>query len=151
MINRLTILQHKFYIRSNPFLSRNPTYFPGIIIRHTIPHPILEMLRSKTLLLAITSSSKLLHPNRTISSSNKLILLVLLTFGLLTPCLADHSTTKTTNTTVIYDWETPDQNLTVIWDQDNAETASVYGNDGVIVKGRMMIPGSMVAAAYLLL
>ncbi|KAL3263344.1 hypothetical protein ABHI18_001881 [Aspergillus niger] len=95
--------------------------------------------------------SKLLHPNRTISSSNKLILLVLLTFGLLTPCLADHSTTKTTNTTVIYDWETPDQNLPVIWDQDNAENVSVYGNDAVLVKRRMMIPSSMVAAAYLLL
>lgn len=140
MINRLTtILQHKFLIRSTPFLSRNPIYYPDISICHTTPHPIPKM-----------HPSKLLHPKRTISSSNKL-LSALLTFILLTPCLADHSTTKTTNTTVIYDWETPDQNLTVVWDQDNAETVSVYGNDAVIVKRRMMIPSSMVAAAYLLL
>lgn len=141
MINLLTtILQHKkFFIRSNLFLSRNPIYFPGISICHTTPHPIPKM-----------HPSKLLHPKRTISSSNKL-LSALLTFILLTPCLAGHSTTKTTNATVIYDWETPDQNLTVVWDQDNAETVSVYGNDAVIVKRRMMIPSSMVAAAYLLL
>ncbi|RAH61466.1 hypothetical protein BO85DRAFT_446614 [Aspergillus piperis CBS 112811] len=69
---------------------------------------------------------KLPHPNRTTSSSIiKLILLCLLSFTLLTPCLADRSDTKIANATVTYDWETPDQNLTVIWDWDMAETVRV--------------------------
>ncbi|PYH70531.1 uncharacterized protein BO88DRAFT_452060 [Aspergillus vadensis CBS 113365] len=100
---------------------------------------------------------KLLHPNRTITTSSsiiRLILLCLLIFTLLTtPCLADRSDTKMANTTVAYDWETPDENLTVIWDWDVSETVRVsaghsralstpVGGIGIIVLGAGVVGAS---------
>ncbi|GFN18649.1 uncharacterized protein AtWU_08452 [Aspergillus tubingensis] len=100
---------------------------------------------------------KVVHPNRTITTSSsiiKLILLCLLIFTLLTPCLADRSDTKIANATVTYDRDTPDENLTMIWDWDMAETVRVSaGHSRVLSKplGRkgIIVLGAGVVGAFL--
>ncbi|OJI91212.1 hypothetical protein ASPTUDRAFT_186992 [Aspergillus tubingensis CBS 134.48] len=101
---------------------------------------------------------KLLHPNRTITTSSsiiKLILICFLIFTLLTtPCLADRSDTKIANATVTYDWDTPDKNLTVIWDWDVAETVRVSaGHSRVLSKpvggiGSIVLGAGVVGASF---
>ncbi|GKZ35875.1 hypothetical protein AbraIFM66950_006674 [Aspergillus brasiliensis] len=115
------------------------------------------MASPKAILLAIIFYYMLLHPKKPKKSSSNNFLLAILSiftiFTLFTTCLADHSDTKVTNTTVVYDWETPDQNLTVIWDIDNAETVNVYGDSGVVVQpmGMIIFPSVVVAGVFSLL